>query len=291
MHVDNAIVGATSKPYVVETTPRMTMNFAAGIPHNHPQYFQDDRPEGIIAPATLPMAFFWQMTVRHKEFWDSSVLNENLISRLVHYSESLTVERPLVPHEKISVTGEVMALVPHRAGTHIVIRYRGESPEGELIFDEFTGGMMRGVTCDEGGVGLENLPPRLQIDEDTPIREVTLDIDPLAAHRYDACSDIHFPIHTSVAFANMVGLEEPILHGTCTLGLALREIIEQEGGSNPAAVRQVRAEFTDMVRLGHPIQIQILGEVDEGPWKRVHFQVLNDRGQKAIRNGSIALTD
>ena len=292
MEIDASIIGAKSKPYTITTTPRMTMNFAAAIPHNNPHFFQDNAPEGIIAPPTLPVVFFWHMTVRHTEFWDSDVLTEDLVSRLVHYSESLELFRPIVPHEDITIVGEVKALIPHRAGTHIVICYEGRSAGDELIFREYTGGMLRGVQCAGQGEGADTLPSsHTSAPRDHPLREVTLHIDPLAAHRYDGCADIHFPIHTSVAFAIMVGLPEPILHGTCTLGLALREIIEEEGEGNPRNVTAIQAEFTDMVYLDQEIKIQILDKVDEGHQKRVHFQVLNHKEKKAIRNGCVSFTE
>jgi hypothetical protein len=48
---------------------------------------------------------------------------------------------------------------------------------------------------------------------------------------YDGCTNIYFPIHTSVGFARMVGLPDIILQGTATLAYAARELADREAAA------------------------------------------------------------
>lgn len=291
MELSSEYVGRRCTPMVLDVTPRMAMNYAAGTEDANVWYFDDERAEGIVAPPMLAVALTWQISARFAEYWNSGEFPYEVLAQQVHYSEVLDWRRPILPGDRLSISGEVKAIVPHRAGTYIVIEYTARDAKDEVVFVEHIGGMLRGVKCTDAGTGKEFAGdfPRFRTNGEPPLWEREIAIDPLAAHRYDACADIHFPIHTSKAFAHNVGLPDIILHGTCTLSLALRDITDREAGGDPRRVRGVRCNFTDMVRLGTTIKLSVLGKEQRGDLTDVHFLVYNHEGNRAIRNACVTL--
>ena len=142
----------------------------------------------------------------------------------VHHAENLEFHRPLRPGDRLTVKGQVAAILPHRAGTRVVIRFAALDEAHEPVFTEHIGALMRGVKCSDDGLCLNRLPEGPLAEEGVePLWESRIPIDPLRPHIYDGCTGIVFPIHTSRAFARQVGLPGNILQGTATLAFAVRE--------------------------------------------------------------------
>ena len=263
LEVSSEYVGRQCTPMDLEVTPRMIMNYAAGT----------DDPN------------------RFDQYWNSQDFPYEAVSQQVHYSEVFEWRRPLVPGEKLRITGEIKAIVPHRAGTHLIIEYTARDAQGVVVFVEHIGGMLRGVKCIDNGVGKEFAGDlnRFKTEGDGPLWEQEIVVHPLAAHRYDSGADIHFPIHTSRAFAHAVGLPDIILHGTCTLSMALRDITDREAGGDPRRVRGVRCNFTGMVMLGTTIKVSVIGKEERDGLTDIHFFVYDHLGKKAIRNACVTI--
>lgn len=291
IEVNSSYVGRQCTPMDLEVTPRMIMNYAASTDDPNPWYFDDERPGGIVAPPMLGVALTWQISARFDQYWNSQDFPYEALAQQVHYSELFVWRRALVPGDKLRITGEIIAIVPHRAGTHLIIAYTARDTQGEVVFVEHIGGMLRGVKCTDNGAGKEHAADlsRFKTEGQAPLWENEIAIHPLAAHRYDGCADIHFPIHTSRAFAHAVGLPDIILHGTCTLSMALRDITDREAGGDPRRVRGVRCNFTGMVMLGTTIKVSVIGKEERGDETDIHFFVYDHLGKKAIRNACVTI--
>lgn len=286
LEISKDIVGTRAVPLDIDITPRMIMNYAAGIGDDNPWHFADDRPEGIVAPPMMTWALTWRFSSNRAFHWPGSGISPELGSRGVHYTEELIWDRPLVPGDKLHIEGQIVELMAHRSGTCAVSEYIGTDAKGERVFTERIGSLMRGVTCAEA---LEEFPSgRTLFDAPAgPARTLKLPVHRLAAHIYDGCADIHNPIHTSKAFALAVGLPDIILHGTATLACAVRDITNTEGEADPRRVKKIACAFTGMVFMETEVELQVLGTRATEDATEVHFQVLNDQGQKAIRNGCV----
>jgi acyl dehydratase len=79
----------------------------------------------------------------------------------------------------------------------------------------------------------------------------------------------------------MGGFNEPILHGLCTLGWAVRSVTQAYGA--PASVQSIRARFSASVYPGETLQTEMWHAND-----RVLFQVrVRGRDVIAISNGAV----
>jgi acyl dehydratase len=286
MELSSRFVGTPLKDYHTEITWRQTMNFAAAVDDPNDYYMDDEREGGIIAPPMFSVAVTWRILERIWEYIEAKDFPIEVLMTQVHHTENLEFHRPLRPGDRLTVKGQVAAILPHRAGTRVVMRFDALDQAGKPVFTEHIGALMRGVKCSDDGSCLNRLPEGPLLKESAqPLWESPIPIDVLRPHLYDGCTDIVFPIHTSRAFARQVGLPGNILQGTATLAFAVREIINREAGGDPLTLKSVFCRFTGMVFPGTVIRVQLVGKSVKDNGTNLHFIVLNQEGQKAISGG------
>lgn len=286
MQIDPAIVGTPLKEYRCTLSSRQSMNYAAAVQDLNPWYFDDERIGGIIAPPMQAVALTWPIFERFHDFFPDSGLPLEAMLTQVHYTEHLVFHRPMKPGDALTIQGRIAAILPHRAGTHAVIRLDAFDAAGALVFTEHNGGMLRGVACGSAGKGRQDLTGVPQARGDAPaVWQANIPIDPLASFIYDGCTDIYFPIHTSVQVAHTVGLPDIILQGTATLALAAREIINREGGGDPRRLKALSCRFSAIVLPGEEITVQLNERRSDPGGRDLFFAVLNATGGRAISHG------
>jgi acyl dehydratase len=286
MEIGSHIVGTTLKEYFKAVSWRETMNYAAAVGDNNPLYFDDERDEGVIAHPMFCVAVTWPVTEKFEEFAEPGLIPAEISARKVHYTEQIEFHRPVKPEDILSVKGKIAAVLPHRAGTHIIIRYDVSDKSGLPVFTEHIGALLRGVNCLDGGKEAGTLPslPACGVKESS-VWESEIAIDPMLPFIYDGCTNIFFPIHTSKQFAKMVGLPDIILQGTATLAFAVKELINREAGGDPNRLKILSCRFTGMVIPGSEIKIQLLQKDTQDNGVGLHFTVKNAEERRAISNG------
>jgi len=286
MELSSRFVGTPLKDYHADIVWRRTMNFAAAVDDNNVCYVDDEREGGIIAPPMFSVAVTWPVLERIWEYIEAEDFPMEVLLTQVHYSEALDFHRPLRPGDRLTVKGQVAAVLPHRAGTRVVVRFDALNQTDEPVFTEHMGALLRGVRCPDDGLCPNPIPEGSCLEESGELLwESRIPIDPMRPHIYDGCTDIVFPIHTSRAFAHQVGLPGTILQGTATLAFAVREVIDREAGGDPLALKSVFCRFTGMVFPGTVIRVQLIGRSAERDGTALHFIVLNQEGQKAVSDG------
>ena len=286
MKLESKFVGAKSESISVRVTARQAMNYAAGVSDDNPWYFDDTREEGIVAPPMLATSITWALAKQGPKLWDMAGFQADLINHQVHCTECIQWRRVIKPEEDITVSGEIVAILPRRGGTLLVVRFDAVDAAGETVFTEYSGSLLRRVRCADEGTGADQLP---QIPERTngatPAWEERLPIHPLASHIFDGCADVYFPIHASRRFARSVRLPGTILQGTATLSMAARELINREGGGDPSRIQSVGCEFSGLVIPGTEIIMRLVGRAERANETDVFFEVLNAAGKVALSNG------
>lgn len=290
MKLSTDFVGTPLKGYSLNIGSRWTMNYAAAIGDLNPAYYNEEHPGGIIAPPLFPVAVTWPMIENISDNIESSDFPKEILFTQVHYSEQLIIHRPVRPGDNISLSGSIAAIMPHKAGTHVILRFKAEGAGGEPLFTEYLGAMMRGVECaDEGRE--EDGVPAFPVHPETKeiIWEAGIPVSPFAPFVYDGCSNIHFPIHTSVNFARSVGLPGIILQGTATLAIAVRELLDREAGGDSGRVSSISCRFTGMVFPGTEIKVLLTERVEGDGETDLFFTVMNSEGKRAVSNGRVRL--
>ncbi len=138
MEIDSAIVGCLLPEYAVTPAWRETMNYAAAIGDNNPWYLDDERPEGIIAPPMFAVAATWPLTAGLAGYLEAFGYPAEIALTGVHYTEYLKFHQPVKPGTPLAIGGSVAAVVPHKAGTLLTIRYDAVTDIGDAVFTEYT---------------------------------------------------------------------------------------------------------------------------------------------------------
>lgn len=285
IQINSEAVGLQSKPCDVTLTWRQTMNFAAGIEDANPHYFDDEREDGLVAPPLISVALTWPLSERFAEFWGDAV-SPAVLLRQVHYTEHLQWFRPMSPGDTLHIQGEIVAITPRRSGTYMVVCYRATSDAGETVFEEHSGVVLRDVACTDAGRASKPLPEAPgPPPASAPLWQKRRAVSPLAAHVYDACANIVFPIHTSIRFAHAFGLPGTLLQGTATLAMAATELLNAEAGGDPARLQTLGGKFTGNVFPGSEIAVRLLKKETVGYTVGLFYDVLDADGQNAIRDG------
>jgi len=286
--LNSELTGTGLRDYETLMNWRDIMNYSAAIGDTNPRYFDDESATGIIAHPVYPVALTWNILGKIQEFIVSENFPVELLLTQVHYTEHLEIHRPLSPGISLVIKGRIVAILPHRAGTHVVIRLDAREKEGAPLFTEHIGAMLRGVECIGGGAGRESLPvvPKVGAAVE-PCWASTVPIDRLMPYVYDGCTDIVFPIHTSMKFARMVGLPGIILQGTATLALAVTELVNRELNGEPARVRSISCRFTGMVLPGSDISVRMMEKRKQNTGTDFFFDVCNLSGESVISNGCL----
>ena len=281
MELDPKFTGARIGPYRIEVDQRQTKNYAAAVGDDNPFYFDDRRPEGLIAPPMLAVALTWPISSKIGRYLQVKDFPGEVLLTQVHYTERLDFHRLVRPGDLLVINGLIAGILPHRSGTYCCLRYKAMDRENRPVFTEHIGAVFRDVSCRGEGIALD-LPEDPQGDwRAGPVWSRKIQIDPMLPYVYDACTDIVFAIHTSPAFAVGVGLPGIILQGTCTLALAARELVNREAGGDPARLKTLSCRFTGMVRPGTAIEVELKSRSRED----LFFEVINQEGEKAVGKG------
>lgn len=291
MKMSSAYVGASLKEYTCTVDARRTMNYAAAIGDANALYFNDELPQGIVAPPLYPVALTWPIVEHITDYLQADGFPQEVLFTQVHYSEHLSLHRPVMPGMHLKINGVIAAILPHRAGTYVVIRYDALDDKGLPVFTEHIGAMMRGVECTDAGQGGLSLPPVPPATGEAVLWESVMPIHPLAPFLYDGCTNIHFPIHTSVRFAHQVGLPGIIHQGTATLALSVHEILNKEAGGDPHRLAAVYCRFSGMVVPGSTIRVCLTGKNKVAGGTDLFFTVYNAEEKKAISDGYLKFID
>jgi len=289
MKLNAGLVGTPLKNYTATINWRETTNYAAAVQDNNPRYFDDREAEGIVSHPLFAVSVTWPVLSRLETYIDSKEFSKEVLMTQVHYSEHLVLHRLIRPGDELSLTGILQALLPHRAGTHAIIRLNATDKNGDPVFTEYVGAMLRGVDCGKGGRAGE-IPLLPENDNEAEVLwESDIHIDPLRPYIYDGCSNIEFPIHTSPKFAEMVGLPGIILQGTATLAYAVRELVNNETGKDPARIAEIACRFSGMIRPGTDMKVCCTGKKSYEDFTDVFFEVYNCDQQKAVRAGYVKI--
>ncbi len=286
MEISSNLVGSALKTHRTRINWRDTMNYAAAIFDNNPLFFDDEGQEGILVHPMFSVAVTWPIIENLSQYLDTADIPLEVLLTQVHYTEHLIFHRQIRPDEELTIQGKIVAILPHRAGTHIVVRLQAFDQGQELVFTEYNGAMLRGVQCRGAGQKEDDYPI---IPDDRDVHrlrwEKRIIIDPLLPFIYDGCTNIVFPIHTSKKFARQVGLPGIILQGTATLALAVRELIKREAQGQPLLLKEICCRFTGMVLPGSDITLQVYEALAAKNFGRSFFDVLNQKGEKVISHG------
>ena len=203
------------------------------------------------------------------------------LAKVVHGSQSIEVHRP-IPRSGSGTVRTTIAEVWDKGSAAVVVQEGvAVDDSGEPLFTTRSSIFARG----EGGFGGERGPStRLDPPDRAPDLDTTYSVAPQQALLYRLCGDRN-PLHADPGFAERAGFSAPILHGLCSYGIVLREVVQGLLESDAGAVRSFGARFAGVVFPGETIRVR---GWDEGDQVLVSAVIASDDDE---RDGAPVLAD
>ena len=284
MPVLSTAVGSEIGPYEEELTTRDSLAYAAGLGETSSIYFDDARADGIFAHPMMVMPLEWPVSRDLRSMPSFGVTNEEQ-RRVVHAEQDTEIFTPMRSGIRIISKGRLVAAKRIKPGTMTISRLTLETNDGTPISTSYSTAIYRGVEL-QGDDTIEQQPPDWPQQVSTrSLKETIIPIRRELPHIYTECTNLWNPIHTERKVALAAGLPDIILHGTCTLALAMKEVIASRPGPNahevsPVKLKRFAGRFSGMVIPGSNIRVRH-ATVSEGS----KFDVFNVDNDLVISNG------
>jgi acyl dehydratase len=237
-------IGTTVGPVDIVIDGDRAAAFAAAIGDREPTHLS-----GAVAPLTFIVVPTFDLVVR-----TLGVATEGAaLTGGVHGEEDIRVHRPLTAGMRLQATGRVHGVRVSPSGTRIAMHIAAGDDDGPAVEHYWTC-FVRGQVL---GVSAGPETPDHQLADDvraTTPRPLSVPVPDDVTWRYGDASGDHSPAHTDPDAARAAGFPGIILHGMCTVGLAVSAV-------NPLA-RRVAVRFARPTHPGHPLDLEVydLGE-------------------------------
>ncbi|MGR8920188.1 MAG: MaoC/PaaZ C-terminal domain-containing protein [Gammaproteobacteria bacterium] len=224
------------------------------------------------------------MVIAYPGFWMRDPKYGFEWQKVLHAEESIEIHRPLPVTGVVRGSTVVEDVVDRGAGKgcFVYLRKELEDADGNALATVVSNTLARG----DGGFGGGGRPrqpmPR------TPEREPDLRCDlptlPQAALLYRLCGDMN-PLHADPKVARGAGFEAPILHGRCTMGVAMHALVRSCCDYDADRLASMQLRFSAPFMPGETLRTEIWHEDD-----RIAFRALAvERDVVVLSNGSARL--
>lgn len=285
-----AWLGACTAPFIQRIRIRDLMNFAAGVQSQRRAYYDDRAKGGIASFPTFSARISWHAV---RALW--AVLHEQgcppeVADRQVHYRTEIRNMRDFVPGEEIVVQARVKDMRWHRAGTLMETEVSMKTPAGELVCLEMVEGLLRGIGCDDPSPQATRASRFPAVAEAVPVWENLFTISRLLPYHYDGCADIHFPIHSSPAYATDVGLPGVIVQGSATLAVCVDKLVDWlVPGDQQVQVSEISANYGAYLLPETQVRLVAHACAHTEALTEVVFSLIGEDHQEIIRHGYLKL--
>ena len=209
------------------------------------------------------------------------------VKKMLHGGQIVRLAKPMPVEGEVIGTSKVVSILDKGPGRDAVVVTRRQvcdAASGELLCELDLISVLRG----QGGFGGDNTPALTfaTVPERDADHVEWWDIDERAALIYRLSGDFN-PLHVDNALAVSVGFRQPILHGLCTLGMAVCMVSRAAVNWEVERIRSVEARFSNPTYPGQRLRTEVWRH-DGGLRFRCYTE--GDGGACVLDNGSISLT-
>ncbi len=184
------------------------------------------------------------------------------VEKFLHAEQLLTLHQPLPTAARILADHRVTNAFDKGPGRGLMVETEScmRLEDGTPLFDIYNLYYCRG----DGGMGSsagQQRPP-YRLPERAPDIVRSTQTEPRQALVYRLTGDRNV-IHGDPAIARATGFPGPILHGSCTLAIACRELLAGVCGYDNTRVRTLGTRFTSVVYPGDRIETDIWVDGDQ----------------------------
>lgn len=280
---------------VHEVDERWTMAYAAGLGDHLEAYLDTTRAGGVVAHPLFAVCPEWPVIVGSRDRSIEAGVTADEVATGVHATHDLTVHRLVRPGDRLMTSMSIVGVVDKSPGAITTTRLVTVDQHERPVATTTQHAIYLGVPAVGDPVVDPDPPPPLpgasRVGD--PI-EVQVPLSAGAAHVYTECARIWNPIHTDPAVARHAGLPGIILHGTANLAHGVSAVIAQFAPGRPERVQRIAGRFAAMVSLPSTLTVRMWAPEpqpleSDAQTSAVAFEVLNDQGETAVRDGLLVL--
>ena len=205
------------------------------------------------------------------------------LDRVLHGEQRLELKRPLPKSAKLTHKARIKDIFDKGKGALVITEVKSFDEDGDLLMVNEITTFVRGAGGwggDRGPSADRNAPPDRK--PDAVVEEKTADNQALL---YRLSGDWN-PLHADPSFAKAMKFDRPILHGLCTFGFAVRQVLGKLApDGDPRYFKNVDVRFAKSV---YPGETLITEAWKEG--NRLIFQTkVKERDEVVLSNAAIEL--
>ncbi len=263
--VDLGVIGRKTEPVIFEYTWKDVVIYALGVGASAEDLdlVYENAPGGLkVLPSfcVVPAIKAFPLSPGQVDF-----------SRFLHGEHAIRLFEPLPSEGRFSVVGEVTNIYDKGKAALYHIHVTGHTEDGSHVFDTDWVNFYVGA----GGFGGDPGPKSEMVNPPEgvlPDYTLTSKIPENQAALYRLSGDLN-PLHLVPDFAKKGGFDRPILHGLCTYGFVVRDIVSNVLGGQVERLKGFRARFASVVYPGDTLTTHCW--MQEG---RAIVQVETERG-------------
>lgn len=178
------------------------------------------------------------------------------VEKFLHGEQVLNLHRPLPVAAELVADHRVLNVIDKGANKGLVVETESKVrlADGTPLFDVYDLYFARG----DGGIGGTDIPrqPSHTLPQRAPDIVRKTGTLPWQALLYRLTGD-RGAIHSEVKVARAAGFEGPILHGSCLMGIACREVLADACGYDPVRIKSCGTRFTSVFYPGERLETDI----------------------------------
>jgi len=273
------VIGRKLPTVTINYTERDVILYALGIgvstAHNDHLHYLYENSENFTVMPTFLSAQAIQMSTGLTQIPELNIDP----TQILHGEQFLEIFEPIPTCATLTAELTITDILDKKSGAAIILDVDTLDENGTLIAHNQITVFVRGM----GNFGGKRNSPHAKPTLDHPSRkpdatvEEKTSIDQAALYRLSG--DLN-PLHIDPSFAAMGGLDQPILHGLCFFGMAVRHVLCKFCGGDSTQLRAVKVRFSSMVVPGQGLRTDM--------WKegsRIYFETTNIETGKVCLSG------
>ena len=255
----------------------LTLGFGADpVDERQLRYVYEDHLEALPTLALIiGYAGFWMRKPEYGFDW----------AKVLHAEESFEIHNPL-PVQGTLIGATVIEQVVDRGQDKGCFVYSLKELVGKDDRKPYASVTSNTLARGDGGFGgpSEARPPMPGVPERAADYVCDLPTLPQSALLYRLCGDMN-PLHADPAVARSAGFEQPILHGRCTMGVAMHAVVRTCCDYDAGRIKSMQLRFSAPFLPGETLRTEMWNENGE-----IFFRGASlERGTVVLNNGRIRL--